>query len=61
MATVGQYKCETCGASFSAREELMEHAKVHSATAAAQYKCPTCGLTFKTQAELIEHGKIHKH
>jgi DNA-directed RNA polymerase subunit RPC12/RpoP len=60
MATVGQYKCETCGESFSTRDELMEHAKVHSA-AAAQYKCPTCGMTFKTQAELMEHAKVHKH
>jgi DNA-directed RNA polymerase subunit RPC12/RpoP len=60
MATVGEYKCETCGASFSAREGLMEHAKVHSA-AAAQFKCATCGMTFKTQAELMEHAKIHQH
>jgi DNA-directed RNA polymerase subunit RPC12/RpoP len=60
MATVGQYKCETCGASFPTRDELMEHAKIHSA-AAAQYKCPTCGMTFKAQAELLEHAKIHKH
>ncbi len=60
MATVGQYKCETCGASFSNREELMEHVKIHSA-AASQYKCPTCGKTFKTQAELMEHSKIHQH
>jgi DNA-directed RNA polymerase subunit RPC12/RpoP len=59
MATVGQYKCETCGASFFTRDELMEHAKVHSA--AAQYKCPTCGMAFKTQAELMEHAKVHKH
>jgi uncharacterized C2H2 Zn-finger protein len=60
MATVGQYKCETCGASFFTRDELMEHAKLHSESK-AQFKCPTCGMSFKTQAELMEHARVNKH
>jgi DNA-directed RNA polymerase subunit RPC12/RpoP len=60
MATVGQYKCEACGVSFSTRQELTEHAKVHQASA-AQYKCSTCGLLLRTQAELMEHAKVHQH
>jgi len=58
MATLGQYKCEKCGASFTDKAELMEHNKSHSGTT-TQYKCATCGAAFKSQKELMEHSKKH--
>ncbi len=60
MSTIGQYKCEACGASFNTKEELMQHGKMHSKNV-AQYKCAACGTSFASQAELMEHGKMdHK-
>ncbi len=54
--TRGTYKCDTCGASFDSKEELMEHSEVHL-KAQGQFKCPTCGATFGSQAELMEHNR----
>jgi DNA-directed RNA polymerase subunit RPC12/RpoP len=53
------YKCESCGASFASKEELMNHGKMHlrSATEQQQYKCSACGAGFNSQSELMEHSK----
>jgi uncharacterized C2H2 Zn-finger protein len=56
------FNCPTCGATFSSKEELMEHNKVHmsSTPPQQQLKCPACGATFSTQQELMEHNaKAH--
>ena len=59
MATGTQHKCNMCGATFSTKEALMEHAKTHT-MAGAQHKCNACGATFKSQSELMEHAKTHQ-
>lgn len=52
------FSCPACGASFSSKDELMQHGKVHmSSTPKQEFKCPACGAAFSTQQELMEHGK----
>lgn len=52
------FKCPTCGASFSSKDELMQHGKVHTSSQPKQeFKCQSCGATFSTQQELMEHSK----
>ena len=55
------FKCPACGASFSSKDELMQHGKVHMSSKPAQeFKCPACGMTFATQRELMDHkAKAH--
>ncbi len=52
------YRCEECGAVFSSREAVMEHARVHLKSE-SRYKCVTCGAIFNTEAEMSEHAKTH--
>ena len=53
-----EFACPACGAKFPTQEALMEHGKMHAASAPAQqFKCQACGATFATQAELQAHGK----
>ena len=55
------FKCPTCGASFSSKDELVQHGKIHmSNTPKQEYKCPACGMTFASQQELMDHkAKAH--
>jgi uncharacterized C2H2 Zn-finger protein len=55
------FKCPTCGASFSTKDELMQHGKIHMSSAPKQeFKCPACGMTFASQQELMDHkAKAH--
>lgn len=54
------FKCPTCGASFSSKDELMQHGKVHMSAPKQEFKCPACGMSFSTQQELMDHkAKAH--
>ena len=54
------YKCPSCGASFSGKDELMQHGKAHMSAPKQEYKCPACGMSFASQQELMDHkAKAH--
>ena len=52
------YRCDECGATFSNREALMEHSRMHIKSE-SRYRCTTCGAMFNTEAEMNEHTKVH--
>ena len=49
-------RCETCGATFATKEELMEHNETHRANVES-FKCQACGATFGSRQLLEEHIK----
>ncbi len=58
---VNEFRCKTCGATFSSQAELMNHGGMHVQPPAARqvtYKCAACGGTFKSQEELHEHNHV---
>ncbi len=52
-----KYVCNSCSASFSSQEELMNHAKMHATPKQQAFKCNTCGASFNSQQELMNHAK----
>jgi uncharacterized C2H2 Zn-finger protein len=52
------YRCEECGAVFSSREAVMEHARAH-VEPESRFKCISCGAIFRTEAEMADHAKTH--
>jgi uncharacterized Zn-finger protein len=49
-----QYKCDSCGATFTSQEELNEHKRnMHS-----QHNCEVCGQSFSSENELETHKRV---
>lgn len=50
--------CNTCGKTFSRRDNLMTHQRVH--TDERPYKCVPCGKAFRWMSALRHHEEMHR-
>ncbi|XP_052821418.1 zinc finger protein 844-like isoform X2 [Mya arenaria] len=55
--TTGRTRCATCGKWFHSRQQLSQHALVHSGV--RKYKCRFCDRAFKQPSHLHQHHRIH--
>lgn len=51
--------CDRCGARFTRKNYLIDHAEVHSND--FKYKCEFCGKIFQRRTVLSKHRRIHTH
>lgn len=52
-----EYKCMECAETFSNRQELRQHNRMHDAE--CSFKCNECGRYFRSKASRRQHRSMH--
>eukprot|EP01084_Bolivina_argentea_P225041 380396_1 len=52
-----KYKCDVCFKSFSIKNNMIMHRRIHSGTNPYQYVCTICHISYKTKVEKNNHMK----
>ena len=54
-----KFTCAHCPKTFSRKDHLAVHEKLHDSENTEAYPCPECGVRFKNKKTLTGHVKTH--